>query len=134
IRTVTICHLGQTIRVKKDKALIHLRHGDTLGECPAPPPPASPPPPPVCAGVLESCADDADCCSQICTSTNFCVCAAINTECTFDAFCCSGTCNTATNTCTCHPQGTVCTSSNQCCVGLTCQDIEPATSIGRCLP
>ena len=37
-RTVTICHLGQTIRVKKDKALNHLRHGDTLRRMPRAPP------------------------------------------------------------------------------------------------
>jgi hypothetical protein len=135
-RTVTICHLGQTIRVKKDKALIHLRHGDTIGECPAPasPPPPPGPPPVVCAGLLQSCAVDADCCSTLCSSSNICLCAIPDAQCAFDAFCCSGTCNPATGRCTCHPQGAVCSNSNQCCDGLTCQNIDPTNQLGRCLP
>jgi hypothetical protein len=134
-RFVTICHLGQTIRVKKDKALIHLRHGDTLGECPAPPPPPPPPPPPVvCAGVTETCTDNADCCSQLCSAIDFCVCFVRGVQCTIDATCCSGTCNAATNTCTCQPQGAVCTESNQCCDTLACLNIGGELNLGTCLP
>jgi hypothetical protein len=137
-KTVTICHLGQTIRVKKGKALIHLRHGDTLGECPAPPSPPPPPPPPppapVCSGVTEACTDNADCCSQLCSAIDVCICLVRGTQCTIDATCCSGTCNAATNTCTCQPQGAVCTESAQCCDTLACLNIGGELNLGTCLP
>jgi hypothetical protein len=37
-KKVTLCHEGQTISVSKKAKKKHLKHGDTLGECPTSPP------------------------------------------------------------------------------------------------
>ena len=34
---VTLCHKGRTIAVAPAAVKAHLRHGDTVGECPCPP-------------------------------------------------------------------------------------------------
>jgi hypothetical protein len=38
-KTVTVCHEGQTIQVRRKKQQKHLNHGESLGPCPVPPVP-----------------------------------------------------------------------------------------------
>jgi hypothetical protein len=97
-KKVTLCHEGQTLSVSKKAKKVHLKHGDTLGECPAPPPP----PPPgggnggnggngggdgcpsgqkLCDGACipsNQCCDNADCdiFGQTCNAQRQCTCPA----------------------------------------------------------
>lgn len=36
-KKVSVCHSGQTLRVRTSALVAHLEHGDTFGACPAPP-------------------------------------------------------------------------------------------------
>jgi hypothetical protein len=61
-KKVTVCHNGQTIKVRKRALKKHLRHGDTRGECPIVDPQCVPD----CVGPLGPKACGADGCGGTC--------------------------------------------------------------------
>jgi hypothetical protein len=83
-KKVTVCHNGQTIKVRKLKLKKHLKHGDTRGACPVQPQqPQQPQCVPNCTGPLgaKECGDDG--CGGTCGDCPFLtpVCASVTFTC-----------------------------------------------------
>jgi hypothetical protein len=130
-KKVTLCHQGQTLSVSKKKQRVHLKHGDTLGECPTgattpPAPPMSPPPPP----CVPSCGN------RICGPD---ACGGVCGGCALCKNCQDGSCVDAPNGSTCFGVPCLVCQSGACvslppnapCPGGTC--FGPS-SPGNCIP
>lgn len=97
-KKITICHNGQTISVSKNAKKGHLKHGDTLGECPT-----SPPPPPIdlCKdGVKNQNETDVDCGGGSCPRCAVGKKCATRNDCA-SALCVGGVCKSCDNAAEC---------------------------------
>ena len=109
-KKVTLCHHGQTISVSSKAKKKHLKHGDTLGDCPA----TTPPPPAFCASEP----DGAPC--GFCRTCQGGVCQADPTQnegsCGSDGtgLCWNGTCNSVPS---CSARYGPCQTVADCCSG-----------------
>lgn len=128
---VTICHRppgnpanAHTLSIGRSALKAHLKHGDTVGACPAP-----------CGEEFEPCQMDGDCCSGACQD-GACVaaCGVSGNACETGADCCSGVCTDTTKTCadqcTVGPElhGPACDRDLDCCEG------QGVCIIGLCYP
>jgi len=155
-KKVTLCHQGQTITVSKKAKKAHLKHGDTLGECPPSPPPPLPPspipPPPCvpncsgrecgsdgCGGFCGLCDDGQLCSGGICGVLPTCL--PYLSSCGPEPYqCCSvigghgNGCNEQFDFCGCSLIGDPCRTSDDCCGedpslpcrGFVCRSYEEA--------
>jgi hypothetical protein len=129
-KKVTICRAGLTVTVSKKALKKHLRHGATLGACPAaaapPAPSPTPPPPPSplpvctpdCAG--RSCGGDG--CGGgcgTCQVNEICTNGRCQLSCPSDQAPCFGVCIPASCQSQCNEPCRVIGSG--CCGPLTCQ-------------
>lgn len=134
-KKITICHNGQTITVSKNAKKGHLKHGDTLGECP-PPPPSN-----LCGdGVQNGAETDVDCGGGTCPRCAVGKKCSTRNDCT-SGLCVSGLCKScdnagecgvdaAGNPCACRTSRNV--SGLKYCSNVDGGTLSPGNSCNRC--